>query len=214
MSSSQVENKILSPVKQPIINFAGEKVALGPLRQELVPLYNRWNNDFAINYTTRSMRPVTLEEETEAFERFSKEKSMVIFTIYEKAALQPIGFTYLSDIVEQKAEFGIVIGEREFQGKGCGTETTKLMLDYGFNILNLHNIMLKAFAYNEAGIRAYQKAGFQEIGRRREVKMINGKRYDMIYMDCLATEFHSPVLKAFLDKVQDNFTLCHDDYNE
>ena len=73
------------------------------------------------------------------------------------------------------------------------------MLDYGFNILNLHNIMLKAFAYNEAGIRAYQKAGFQEIGRRREVKKINGRRYDMIYMDCLATEFDSPFLRSFLD---------------
>lgn len=174
-------------------------MALGPLRQDLVPLYNQWNNDFAINYTTRSMRPVTLEEEMEAFAHFSKEKGMVFFTVYEKATLHPIGFTYLSDIAEQKAEFGIVIGEKEFQGRGMGTEATKLMLDYGFNILNLHNIMLKAFAYNEAGIRAYQKAGFQEIGRRREVKKINGKRYDMIYMDCLATEFDSPVLKSFLD---------------
>lgn len=200
MSSTQVENKTLNPVKQPIINFAGEKVALGPLRQELVPLYNQWNNDFAINYTTRSMRPATLEAEMEAFARFSKDKGMVFFTIYEKGALQPIGFTYLSDIVEQKAEFGIVIGEKEFHGKGFGTETTKLMLDYGFNILNLHNIMLKAFAYNEAGIRAYRKAGFKEIGRRREVKMINGKRHDMIYMDCLTTEFDSPVLKSFLGR--------------
>lgn len=181
-----------------IINFAGEKVALGPLRQDLVPLYHQWNNDFAVNYTTRSMRPVTLEEEMEAFVHFSKEKGMVFFTIYEKTTLQPIGFTYLSDIVDEKAEFGIVIGERAFQGKGCGTETTKLMLDYGFNILNLHNIMLKAFAYNEAGLRAYRKAGFQEMGRRREVKKINGERYDMIYMDCLATEFDSPVLKSFL----------------
>ena len=26
----------------PIINIAGEKVALGPLRRDLVPLYQRW----------------------------------------------------------------------------------------------------------------------------------------------------------------------------
>jgi diamine N-acetyltransferase len=109
--------------------------------------------------------------------------------------LRPIGFTYLSDIAEQKAEFGIVIGERACQGKGYGTEATRLMLDYAFNILNLHNVMLKVAAYNEAGIRAYEKAGFQVIGRRREVKMINGKRWDMIYMDCLATEFESPVMR-------------------
>lgn len=198
MITSPDENESSNLVEQPIINFAGDEVALGPLRQELIPLYNQWNNNFIVNYTTRSLRPVTLEEETEAYARLSKEKSFVFFTIYEKATLQPIGFTYLSDISEQKAEFGIVIGEREFQGMGCGTETTKLILDYGFNILNLHNIMLKAFAYNKAGIRAYQKAGFREIGRRRQVKMINGKRWDMIYMDCLATEFQSPVLRSFL----------------
>lgn len=120
------------------------------------------------------------------------------FTIYEKAILRPIGFTYLSDIADQKAEFAIVIGKRECHGKGYGTETTKLVLDYAFNILNLHNVMLKVLAYNEAGIRAYKKAGFQEIGRRREAKMINGKRWDMIYMDCLATEFQSLVFRQFL----------------
>jgi len=193
MNSSRSEHESSA---QPVINFAGESVALGPLQQEMIPLFNRWNNDFIVNYTTRSMRPVTLEEEAEVYARFSKDKSFVFFTIYEKATLRPIGFTYLSDIAEQKAEFGIVIGERACQGKGYGTEAARLMLDYAFNILNLHNVMLKVVAYNEAGVRAYEKAGFQVIGRRREVKMINGKRWDMIYMDCLATEFESPVLRS------------------
>lgn len=176
MDSSNSENEFPVEAKQPVINFAGANIALGPLRQDLIPLYNQWNNDFVINYTTRSMRPVTLAEEAEAFARWGKEKGFIFFTIYEKAILRPIGFTYLSDIADQKAEFAIVIGKRECHGKGYGTETTKLVLDYAFNILNLHNVMLKVLAYNEAGIRAYKKAGFQEIGRRREAKMINGKR--------------------------------------
>jgi hypothetical protein len=47
MNSSRSEHK---PSAQPIINFAGESVALGPLRQEMIPLYNQWNNDFIVNY--------------------------------------------------------------------------------------------------------------------------------------------------------------------
>jgi len=31
-----------------IINIVGEKVALGPNRQDLVSLYQRWYNDFAV----------------------------------------------------------------------------------------------------------------------------------------------------------------------
>ena len=31
---------------QPIVNIVGEKVALGPLRRDLLPLYHKWSNDF------------------------------------------------------------------------------------------------------------------------------------------------------------------------
>ena len=44
------------------------------------------------------------------------------------------------------------------------------------------------------GLRAYEKAGFKQIGRRRECRVMGGKVYDEIYMDCLASEFESPVL--------------------
>ena len=72
------------------------------------------------------------------------------------------------------------------------------MLDYGFNGLGLHNIMLTAFSFNERGLRAYTRAGFREIGRRREAFRLSGDAYDVVYMDCLATEFESPVLRRVL----------------
>jgi diamine N-acetyltransferase len=92
-----------------------------------------------------------------------------------------------------------MIGERDFHGKGFGTETTQLVLDYAFTILGLHNVLLKVFDYNQAGINAYKKAGFKEIGRRREVKYLNGKLWDDVYMDCLSTEFTSNVLGKTLN---------------
>ena len=58
----------------------------------------------------------------------------------------------------------------------------------------LPNIDLTVFSFNERGLRAYQRAGFQVIGRRREAHRLGGRAYDVIYMDCLATEFVSPVL--------------------
>jgi diamine N-acetyltransferase len=55
--------------------------------------------------------------------------------------------------------------------------------------------MLTVFEFNAAGLRAYQKAGFKEIGRRRECRMMGGKLWDEVHMDCLSNEFESPVLK-------------------
>src|SRR5437763_995089 len=54
----------------PIINITGEKIALGPIRRDLVPLYLRWINDFEV---TRTMgigwRPMTQEAEEAWYER-------------------------------------------------------------------------------------------------------------------------------------------------
>jgi RimJ/RimL family protein N-acetyltransferase len=58
--------------------------------------------------------------------------------------------------------------------------------------------MLTVYEYNLAGLRAYQKAGFREFGRRRQSHWMGGQLWDVIYMDCLATEFESPVLGTIL----------------
>ena len=84
------------------------------------------------------------------------------------------------------AEFVIFIGAADARGKGYGTETTRLMLDYAFAALGLHNAMLSVYAYNPAARRAYEKAGFRECGRRRESVWMGGRLWDTIYMEALA----------------------------
>ena len=77
------------------------------------------------------------------------------FTIYERETLRPIGTPGLHEVTyrNRTATFGIIIGEPERRGKGYGTETTRLMLDYAFTVLGLHNVMLILFEFNVAGIR-------------------------------------------------------------
>jgi diamine N-acetyltransferase len=83
----------------------------------------------------------------------------------------------------------IAIGAANCRGQGYGTEATRLMLDYAFNGLGLHSVMLTVYATNPAGLRAYTKAGFREIGRRRQSYLQGGTLWDTIYMDCLARDF-------------------------
>lgn len=183
-----------------IINIEGELVALGPIRRELVPLYQRWINDFA---TAKNLGmppgPMTVDAETAWYERAATADG-AMFTVYEKASWQPIGNTDLRqiDYRNRSATFGILIGEESARGKGYGTEVVRLMLDYGFSALGLHNVMLTVFEFNVAGRRVYEKAGFKEIGRRRQCRWLAGEPWDEIYMDCLATEFTSPVLGRLL----------------
>ena len=83
-----------------------------------------------------------------------------------------------------------MIGEKDHAGaKAMAHEVTKLMLDYGFTCLGLHNIFLWVCAANERGIGAYRRAGFQMAGRLRQGQRLGGRAYDAILMDCLAAEF-------------------------
>lgn len=183
-------------MEQPIVNIIGDKIALGPRRRDLIPLHQRWANDFVTARNIGPFGPVTVERETAYYERIATASDFLSFVIYERASWRPIGSTELIDVDYRngRADFGILIGEAAARGKGYGTETTRLMLDYAFTALGLHNVALTVAEWNIAGQRAYTKAGFRECGRRRQCWLMGGRRWDQIEMDCLATEFESPVL--------------------
>jgi diamine N-acetyltransferase len=182
--------------ERPQITSEGKLIALGPLRRDLIPTYQRWHNNVATLRTYALPLPTTLEQEEALYTELTTASDKVLFTVYERASWQPVGTTYLTDIDHRhrSAEFGVLIGDVIWRGKGYGTETASLMLDYAFTALGLHSVMLTVYAFNLAGRRAYEKAGFREVGRRRQSHWMGGHYWDEIIMDCVATEFTSPVL--------------------
>jgi RimJ/RimL family protein N-acetyltransferase len=202
----------MSAVTEPILTITGERVALGPMRRELLDTYLRWSNNPAVLRNAPVPGPVTREAQVARFERTSTAVDPIAFTMYARAeqvpgvpmqeltsgAWSPVGTTALFglDWRNGTAEYAILIGEARARGRGYGTETTRLMLDYAFTALGLRSLMLRVAAYNLAGAEAYRTAGFREFGRRREDVWMGGRFWDTIYMDCLASEFLSPVLGA------------------
>lgn len=181
----------------PIITIPGTQVALGPLCRALLPAFFVWLNDLDVVRTWGVRKsPATAEQIETWYSQVTMNPQTVSFAVYERATGQPIGYTMLTNIdhFDRLADFEIILGAKESWGRGYGTETTRLILDYGFTILGLHNIMLTVRSYNERGIRAYTRAGFQPIGLRREARRAGGQAYDLIHMDCVATDFQSPVL--------------------
>jgi RimJ/RimL family protein N-acetyltransferase len=198
---------------RPPVNIVGEKVSLGPLRRELIPLYQQWFNNFELLRTLdRHLKPVSLDQVERWFEMRATPAqigAVVVFTIYENDTWRPLGNTALDNINmrDRTAEFGIFIGETNLQGKGYGSEATSLMLDYAFTGLGLQNVMLRVWEYNMAGIRVYEKAGFREFGRRTRAHMMNGRWWDDIYMQILADDFESPVLERVFTPDPDNLSI-------
>lgn len=177
-------------VSEPVVCLAGERLSLGPLSRDLIETYSRWNNDFRTTRTIGQPVPYTWEQVEGDYLQIGDAARATNFTIRERATGRPVGNVAWTDIDWQNgtAEYVLFIGEVDCRGKGYGTEVTRLMLDYAFTTLGLHNVMLRVYEYNRAGLRAYQKAGFRECGRRRQCKQMGGRLWDVIYMDCLAAE--------------------------
>jgi RimJ/RimL family protein N-acetyltransferase len=84
---------------------------------------------------------------------------------------------------------GIGMGERAYWGLGFGTEAMRLVLGFGFNVLNLHRVSLGVFAYNARAIRSYEKCGFRLEGCLRQCLNRDGRRWDIFIMGLLRSEW-------------------------
>jgi RimJ/RimL family protein N-acetyltransferase len=89
----------------------------------------------------------------------------------------------------RSAWVGIGLGERDYWGKGYGSDAMNLILRYAFHGLNLRRVNLTVFEYNPRGIRSYEKVGFRHEGRSKQWLNRDGKRWDMIYMGILREEW-------------------------
>ena len=175
----------------------GERIYLSPINVEDAEKYVEWFCNFKMtDGIGKSSSITTIQSEIEWIENNNKNGDLN-FAIVDLEKDELIGNCGIMKInhKDRCAELGIFIGDEEHRNKGIGAETLRLLLDYGFNYLNLNNIHLGVMAFNERAIACYKKVGFKEYGRRREAYFLNGKYYDHVFMDILAREFEGNYIK-------------------
>jgi [ribosomal protein S5]-alanine N-acetyltransferase len=180
-----------------------ERLGFVTLIREDIPTMTAWfqNLEYGAYLMGSGHRPLTLEAEMKWFEEnATPSQSLITFGILELETQRLIGTCGLMDLnlVNGIATLGIGIGETEFWGKGYGTEAVKLLVEYGMFFLNLHNIKLEVFGFNPRAMRAYEKAGFSLVGRRRAAYVLGGERYDDIIMDITRDEVDPSRMRAVM----------------
>lgn len=193
------------------IKLIGKRVNLCPVDEKDISLFHQWVTDLEVAKTTeRSSKIFTMSDELlwlKDAQKKQKDGTDYTLTIFTKQN-KPIGVIGLHNIEDssRKADMGIMIGEKAYWGKGYGREAIVLMLDFAFNVLNMHSLSLGAYSYNTRAIRSYAAVGFKEAGRLREARFWGGKYYDIIKMDILAQEFKDSRIKDLILESQKNKT--------
>lgn len=115
------------------------------------------------------------------------------FMIWDIEGECVIGSCSLSNIqpIHRTAMMGINIGSRRHRRKGMGTDTVKVLLRFAFEELDLHEVALGVYSFNDGAIACYEKCGFKEYGRRRQSRYIHGERYDEVLMDILKSDYET-----------------------
>ncbi len=101
-----------------------------------------------------------------------------------------IGFfgLYLN-LIHSEAWVGLGNGDRDFWGKGYGTDMMKVGLRYAFLELGVQRVSLALHSYNTRALRSYEKSGFRLEGRTRQDILREGKRTDTLWMGILHDEW-------------------------
>ena len=171
------------------MKLKGEKTILRPITLKDAPRFVKWLSDPEVNkYTTR--KSISLKEENKWIKSLSRLKKTEYHFAIDTIEGAHIGSEELFlDVMDKTARLGIMIGDKNYWDKGYGTDAVVILLIFAFNKLNLYKVYLSVFAYNMRAIKLYEKLGFTVEGVRREDIFYEGKRYDLIEMGLLKSEW-------------------------
>lgn len=179
----------------------GDRLYLSPINLEDADTYCHWINDMSTSLPLgNASMLIGIEQEKDFLKSLS---SGYNFAIIDKATDRLLGNVSLFEVnqLHRTATAGIFIGNPDNRGKGYGKEALTLILDFAFNILNINNVMLRVFAFNEIGLSSYKSVGFKVIGVRRQAYFVGGKYFDEYLMDYLAEDFKGSYLKRQLAQI-------------
>ena len=158
---------------------SGKLVFLKPLTSKEKKQVDIWDKDLEVS----KHREVDGEKK--------KKLKSISFSIYDKATFKLIGNIGISsiDLKNKHAEIGMAIGDKNYWGKGYGTDTIKVILNYCFSKLDLNKVYLDVWEENKRAINCFLKCDFKNDGVLRQHVRKGNKYHNKLVMSILRSEW-------------------------
>lgn len=180
----------MSENKQRPIFLVGRIVNLRPLSKTDIPTLTRWVNDHKIREFVYATLPQTEEKEEEWLNKLNTDDKNIVLGIETKEGTH-IGLMGIHRInwMDRTCFTGALIGEKEYWGKGYGTDAKMFILDYIFNVLNLRKVCSGVIAYNKRSLHYSLHCGYKIEGTRKKQIFKKGKYWDLIELGLFKHEW-------------------------
>jgi RimJ/RimL family protein N-acetyltransferase len=171
-------------------------------RIKIVPFSKEYANDNYMSwfmnkditkFNSHGLGPMTIKQRDLFLETLydgSKIVWAIIIKEYEDKLIH-IGNISLQSInqIYQTAEFAILIGEKKYWGKGIGKEAGQLIINHGFNRLNMNRIWTGTAETNMGMRRLARALGMTREGVFRDGMYLNGEYTDIYTYAILKEEW-------------------------
>lgn len=175
------------------MNIIGERVILRAIEEDDLPNLQRWANDPAIQSLLGGWHfPVSERDQREWFQQLS------VNSTHQRFAIDAIGHGLVGtanlvsiDWQNRTAFHGMLIGEKQWRGKGLAQDTIKAIMRYAFEELDLYRLDTDIIEYNSESIRVYvDKCGWKREGIRSKWYYRKGRRWDKIIIGITKDDYN------------------------
>ena len=88
------------------------------------------------------------------------------------------------------ADISLLIGEKEYWGKGIATQAIELISNFAFETLNLHKLKAGCYSENIGSKKAFEKVGFNLEGTLKSQWKLNNRYQDELILGLLRNEYY------------------------
>ena len=161
-----------------MITLKGEHVYLRALEPEDLDFIHAIENDETIWEISNTQTPYSRYLIKQYLEQAHKDiyevkQLRLVISNYESESLGMIDI-FDFDFKNRRAGIGILIKNISNRKNGYGSEALKLLVDYGFNHLDLHQMYCNILEDNLASIKLFTNQGFKKIGLKEDWIQHNG----------------------------------------
>lgn len=154
--------------------------------------YLSWMNDYEVNkYLESRFTNHSIDSLKDFVNSMNNSESNVLFAIIDKSSDKHIGNIKLGNIhpIHKYADIGLIIGDKNYWGKGIATKSINLVSEYAFNNLNLRKVLAGVYEENIGSIRAFEKCGFKKAYIKKDTYFFEGNYIDAIVFELYNENF-------------------------
>lgn len=153
--------------------------------------YPSWLNDREVCAgNSHHLRPYSREEARAYIAKVAGSASDLVLAMVIRDDNQHVGNVALTNLhpLYRRAEFSILVGSRDHQGRGYGIEAGRALFRHGFLAMNLQRIECGTFSTNVGMQKLAQALGMKQEGVRRRAAYKDGAYVDVLEYGLLREE--------------------------